>query len=451
MKLVKILGIAIVVLAFVGLGLFVAKGPQPEIVVPAEVITKFGFLNITNTMITAWLVMATLIVLSFFATRGMKLVPCGIQNFFEAVVGFLFDQMSDIAGEKAARRFFPVIATIFLFVLASNWMGLLPFFNAIGKVEDVNHLVFENLASTDPGKLTLGEDGHYTEGHKFAGAEMGGGGSFFTITPGTSAIDFHVEPGETPGEAVDRYIVFVAKHFAGLKASGEELEHPKPELVAEAAALLDGSTEGRPKLVYAAAAEGDSHGEGDAKDEEHHAIASPALHKDIENIDFHDADKRFGLIIPFFRGVYTDVNNTLALGLVAFLMIEFWGFQSLGFGYLKKFINFKSPIDLFVGFLELLSEFIRIISFTFRLFGNIFAGEVLVLMLTFLMPFLIVDLIYGLELFVGFIQAAVFALLTLVFAVMATEHHGEDEHHEGHHDEDASADAHHHPGAAQAT
>jgi F-type H+-transporting ATPase subunit a len=66
------------------------------------------------------------------------------------------------------------------------------------------------------------------------------------------------------------------------------------------------------------------------------------------------------------------------------------------------------------------------------------------------MPFLFVDIIYGLELFVGFIQAAVFALLTLVFATMAVEHHGDEEHHEGHHDEEASADAHHHPGAAQA-
>ena len=85
-----------------------------------------------------------------------------------------------------------------------------------------------------------------------------------------------------------------------------------------------------------------------------------------------------------------------------------------------------------MGILELLSEFIRIISFAFRLFGNIFAGAVLILMLTFLLPFLIVDIIYGLELFVGFIQAAVFALLTLVFAVMAVEHHDEDhDDHEG--------------------
>jgi F-type H+-transporting ATPase subunit a len=128
------------------------------------------------------------------------------------------------------------------------------------------------------------------------------------------------------------------------------------------------------------------------------------------------------------------------MGIIAFLVVEFWGFQALGPGYLKKFFNLNGIMS-FVGILELLSEFIRIISFCFRLFGNIFAGEVLVLMLTFLMPFLFVDVIYGLELFVGFIQAAVFALLTLVFAVGAVEHHGDEEHHDGH--EAGEADAHH--------
>ncbi len=122
------------------------------------------------------------------------------------------------------------------------------------------------------------------------------------------------------------------------------------------------------------------------------------------------------------------------MGIVSFFVVEFWGFQALGLAYLSKFFvaPWKSPIMTFVGFLELLSELIRIISFCFRLFGNIFAGEVLVLMLTFLMPFLFVDVIYGLELFVGFIQAAVFALLTLVFAIGAVEHHGDDDHHEEH-------------------
>jgi F-type H+-transporting ATPase subunit a len=131
---------------------------------------------------------------------------------------------------------------------------------------------------------------------------------------------------------------------------------------------------------------------------------------------------------------------TLAIALVSFFFVEMWGLKTLGIGYLGKFFNFKavmkgSPmglIDVFVGLLELISEFIRIVSFTFRLFGNIFAGEVLLLMMSYLVPFLFVLPFYFLEIFVGFIQAAVFALLTLVFATMAVESHGDHEEHEEH-------------------
>jgi F-type H+-transporting ATPase subunit a len=75
------------------------------------------------------------------------------------------------------------------------------------------------------------------------------------------------------------------------------------------------------------------------------------------------------------------------------------------------------------------------VSFTFRLFGNVFAGEVLLLMMAFLVPFVLVDVFYALELFVGLIQAFVFAMLTLVFAVTAVSHHGGEEHEGGHAEE----------------
>jgi F-type H+-transporting ATPase subunit a len=211
--------------------------------------------------------------------------------------------------------------------------------------------------------------------------------------------------------------------------------------VVDAAAALKANA-GGPQLVLDAAAAG--HGGEHAEP----GIKSPALGVEVHAVDFEHSKTKLTLIIPYFRGAFSDVNNTLAMGLIAFVMIEFWGFQALGFGYLKKFFNLNG-INSFVGILEFLSELIRIISFAFRLFGNIFAGEVLVLMLTFLMPFLVVDIIYGLELFVGFIQATVFALLVLVSASMATEHHGE-EHHEEHEGEEGTADAHHHSGAAQA-
>ena len=89
--------------------------------------------------------MILLIAVSFLATRAMKLIPSGAQNFFESAIEFLFDQIEDIAGQRNARRFFPVIATLFIFILVSNWMGLLPFFNAIGKTEDIGHHIFHEI------------------------------------------------------------------------------------------------------------------------------------------------------------------------------------------------------------------------------------------------------------------------------------------------------------------
>src|SRR5690606_11430440 len=130
---------------------------------------------------------------------------------------------------------------------------------------------------------------------------------------------------------------------------------------------------------------------------------------------------KVAMIYPFFRAAFSDLNNTLGLAIVAFFIIEFWGFKYLGFGYLGKFfVNpLKNPVMSFVGILELVSEFIRILSFSFRLFGNIFAGGILLLILTFLVPFVAPIGIYGLELFVGLIPAIVFALLVLVFGVGA--------------------------------
>ena len=95
-----------------------------------------------------------------------------------------------------------------------------------------------------------------------------------------------------------------------------------------------------------------------------------------------------------------------------------------------KFINFKDgPIGFFVGILEIISEFAKIISFTFRLFGNIFAGEVLLMAMGFLLPMIGIIPFLGLELFVGVIQALIFSMLTLVFASMASVAHGDEEHH----------------------
>ena len=90
---------------------------------------------------------------------------------------------------------------------------------------------------------------------------------------------------------------------------------------------------------------------------------------------------------------------------------------------------FMGFINFFIGVIELLSQFIRIVSFTFRLFGNMTAGEILLLVATFLVPYLFADIFYGLELIFSFVQALIFGGLTLIFLTVAVSTHVE-EHHE---------------------
>ena len=149
--------------------------------------------------------------------------------------------------------------------------------------------------------------------------------------------------------------------------------------------------------------------------------------------------KTVGRLLPFFRGMNTDLMNTLAIALVAMFMVQWWGVKANGFfSYVGRFIQFRQgPLGFIIGILEAISEFAKIISFSFRLFGNMFAGEVLIFSVAFLLPIMAGVFVFPflLEVFVGFIQAVVFAMLTLVFAVLATtshDDHGEQGHGGGH-------------------
>lgn len=144
-----------------------------------------------------------------------------------------------------------------------------------------------------------------------------------------------------------------------------------------------------------------------------------------EVTETHAAETK-GIFIPYFRAGTADLNTTLALALISVILTQYYGFAHLKAGYLKKYINFGSPIMFFVGLLETVLEFAKIMSFAFRLFGNIFAGEVLLAVMMFLVPVIIPMPFYGLELFVGFIQALVFSMLSLVFFNLATMGHEED-------------------------
>jgi len=158
-----------------------------------------------------------------------------------------------------------------------------------------------------------------------------------------------------------------------------------------------------------------------------------------------------GKFAPLFRAANTDVNVPLSIAIMSFIFVESWGMRAVGvFHYLSEFINVRQMvqgfkaflkgkigqgvmnivfgfINLFVGVLEIFSHLIRMLSFTFRLFGNMTAGEILILVSSFLIPLVFTIPFYGLELLIGLIQALIFSGLTLVFATIAVSPHEETE------------------------
>lgn len=347
--------IVVGLLVLLGVGFFLLRGPKPHIEIKAEPLWSLGFLDITNTLLTAWIVVVFLIVFAYFSTRRMSLIPTGLQNLVEGVIEGFYGLIVNAVGEKNGRRFFPVVATIFIYVLVANWFALLPVFNAIGKVEPLG-----------------AEEKHFREEvvvYQETGVSL--------IMPGAKEVEIHVD--EAPCEELD----------------GEEHDHCLEVQREEAI---------------------------------EHARAEEELGE----------DDKLGVIAPYFRSVNTDLMSPLSLAIASAIFVEFWGISALGFvAYGSKFLDFRrlargNPmgfIDFFVGILELIAEIARLVSFTFRLFGNMLAGEILLLMMTFLIPLLLALPFYGLELFVGAIQAFVFAMLTLIFGALAVTAHG-DEHEE---------------------
>jgi F-type H+-transporting ATPase subunit a len=321
-RLLTILGVSLVIgIVFYYLGIKMTKADL-AISAAAEPIGCFGgviegehcsagtILPITNSLIMTVIVDLLLLLTIVFGVRSMQLIPRGFQNIVEFMVeGFYnFAQSVD---RKNVAKFFPLCASIFFFVLYSNYFALIPGVGSIGvcRVE------------------------HAAEG---------------------AAAEPHIPPSET---------------FAGF----------------------------------------------------------PGYCPD-------------GKVIPALRAPSSDLNVTLAWALSAVFMIELFGFQALGLSYLTKFFNFREGfMGAFVGILELISEFVRIIAFSFRLFGNIFAGEVVLGVMAYLFAYLLPLPFYGLELFVAFMQAFIFSVLTLVFMSLATlSHGGHDEHG---HDETLPAEA----------
>jgi F-type H+-transporting ATPase subunit a len=119
------------------------------------------------------------------------------------------------------------------------------------------------------------------------------------------------------------------------------------------------------------------------------------------------------VLVPFLRSASSGLNTTLALALFSVIGSQIYGIKAIGFGYLRRFLN---PLEVF-------DELAKLLSFSFRLFGNIFAGEVLLIVIAILLPFVAPLPFQALELFIGFIQAFIFATLTMIFLATATAHH----------------------------
>lgn len=277
----------------------------------SETIAHIGSFPLRNSMLMAWLAMAVLIIgaLIYRSQSKKNVVPKGFVNFVEMLIEGLYNFFHSIIQEHSkTRRFFPVIATIFLFIIVSNWMGIFPGVGTIG--------------------------------------------------------------------------VYV----------------PKEEAVEVTATSIN----------------------------EEISVIHAEIPREMET---REPKEEKGELVHIFRTGYADVNMTLALAIISVIMTQFYGMKILGFGpyWGKFFVNpFKDFIGSFVGILELISEFAKLISFSFRLFGNIFAGEVLLVVISFLAPFIAPLPFYGLEIFVGFVQALVFSLLTAVFMkIAATSHHEE--------------------------
>lgn len=301
--------------------------PKPHVSLAAEPIFESGLPWFTNGLLTTLIVDLILILIAVSATRKMNLVPSGLQNAMEAIVEYLFNLAESVAG-RAAGTYFPWAATIFFFVLISNWSGLIPTVGSLG--------FFHSPAAHEEHQ----EENKEGDSHGFA------------------------------------------------------LEHQL--------AMVDGS----PVLIQAA-----------------DAAAKQAA-----------AEEGHAKFVPLFRAPSADLNVTFALAIATMVMVQIHGIRALGAGYFRKFWNtsghgFMKGINVFVSILELISEVSRIIAFGFRLFGNIFAGEIVLATMAFLIAFLVPLPFYLLEILVGVVQALVFMMLALVFFTMATISHAHGEEH----------------------
>jgi F-type H+-transporting ATPase subunit a len=395
----------------------------PVIVVPGEPYNeKVNFLGIpgmatTNTWVATLLATVLIYVIAAFAWRASNgwrnEVPGRFQGIIELLADFMYGQVKSFTALTPLARnwLFPLAATIFLFLLVANWMKLLPGVETVGLLHCAGGSYPEYGFSI-------------TAGHPVMGSQLYIPTALGSAYPATEE-DYHT--CEEYKEGLIAKPSTETKHAAAL-----ELREREAALLAELDPQVTAGTlsaEGRKAQVDALRLE---------VTESIWPHAGTGL-----SADALDAGvvPYLQVITPFIRGATTDLNLTLALALVAFVAIQIFGVVSNGPAYFQKFVNIGAlggilqkpmgAIDFVVGILEIVSELGKIVSLTFRLFGNMFAGGILLAVMSFLVALFLPIVFLGLELIITSIQAFVFAVLTIVFSAQAMEgHHGDDEHHE---------------------
>ena len=285
-----------------------------EIKIQPDVIFYIGPLPVTNTLLCTWISIIVLVALFYAGTRRHDMIPRGMQNLMEWVVELLLGLVEGVSGKEKGKKFFPLVATFFIFILVSNLLDVFPGVDTVGSID-----------------ITAIQQAHITS---------------------------------------------------------------------------------KPVLGF-------------------------LLFGDLSN-----------KLVPWIRPATSDLNLNFAMALIAVITAQVFGFYTLGpLQHLGKYFNvttffrslvkldfqgmFQGVIEFFVGLIEIISELARVISLAFRLFGNIFAGSAVLAVFAFILPFFADIIFIPLELFVAFVQALVFALLTLVYLEIATTgetHGGETEH-----------------------
>jgi len=468
----------------------------PVITVPGEVV-QADFLpgwDLTNsfigTVLTGMLMLLITAILWRMTKGWTREVPSRLQSMFEVFIGGFRNFLKGIAGDKLRTTplLWPLVATIFFFLLTANYMKLLPGVETVGKMH-CTYATFKGYpmiqinangyqlwvdsplnAGTTQTEETYEVCNHYFykewSRYDFQDAE--------TIETAITATQLGVSEAQSVVTAAETEL---ASFVATLPAEGElseanedrllELEEKVAKAVEEEHKAEREFERQEIRLtasqqIFAIDAELASLNSMTVDPSSEEGIAHQERINELqEQRDFHNTQMHYPTatvvfnqsqldnpakpapflfhITPFVRGPATDLSLTFMLAILSMVMVQVYGVWALGPAYFEKFINIsalgnlgKRPlgaIDFVVGLIEIISEIGKIVSLAFRLFGNLFAGGVALMAMTFLVALFIPGIIYGLELIIGGVQALVFAVLTVVFSVQAQEsHHHDDDH-----------------------